>query len=64
LPNSVPPFQAARDAAEKARKFGLLLSFLIAATLVVSAAAAWWAATRGGQHRDEGRDFSAMIGWA
>jgi hypothetical protein len=56
--------QAARDAAEKARKFGLLLSFLIAATLVVSAAAAWWAATRGGQHRDEGRDFSAMIGWA
>ena len=56
--------QAARDAAEKARKFGLLLAFLTAATLVVSAAAAWWAATRGGDHRDQGTDFSALIRWA
>jgi len=56
--------QAARDAAEKARKFGILLTFLTAATLAVTAAAAWWAATRGGMHRDEGRDFSAMVGWA
>jgi hypothetical protein len=56
--------QAARDAAEKARKFSILLTFLTAATLAVSAAAAWWAATRGGMHRDENRDFSAMIRWA
>jgi len=56
--------QAARDAAEKTRKFGLLLTFLTAATLAVSAAAAWWAATRGGEHRDQGKDFSALVRWA
>jgi hypothetical protein len=56
--------QAARDAAEKARKFSLLLAFLTAATLAVSAAAAWWAATRGGMHRDQGKDFSALVHWA
>ena len=56
-------FQA-RDAAEKARKFSLLLAFLTAATLAVSAAAAWWAATRGGMHRDQGKDFSALVHWA
>jgi hypothetical protein len=56
--------QAARDAAEKARKFTLMLAFLTAATLAVSAAAAWWAATRGGDHRDKARDFSALTRWA
>jgi hypothetical protein len=56
--------QSARDAAEKARKGALLAAFLTAATLAISAAAAWWAATRGGMHRDEGRDFGAMIRWA
>jgi len=56
--------QSARDAAEKARRFGLLLAFITAATLVVSAAGAWWAATRGGNHRDEGRDFGALVHWA
>ncbi len=38
----------ARAAAEKARKFTLLLAFLTAASLAVAAAAAWWAATLGG----------------
>jgi hypothetical protein len=56
--------QSARDAAEKARKFTLMLSFLTAATLAISAAAAWWAATRGGEHRDQGKDFSAIVRWA
>jgi len=56
--------QQARDAAERARKGALLAAFLTAATLAISAAAAWWAATRGGMHRDEGRDFSAMVRWA
>jgi hypothetical protein len=56
--------QSARDAAERARKGALLAAFLTAATLAISAAAAWWAATRGGMHRDEGRDFGAMIRWA
>jgi len=51
----------ARDAAERARKFTLLLAFLTAASLAVAAAAAWWAATLGGDHRDQRREFA---GWS
>jgi hypothetical protein len=51
----------ARAAAEKARKFTLLLAFLTAASLAVAAAAAWWAATLGGDHRDQRREFA---GWS
>jgi len=51
----------ARAAAEKARKFTLLLAFLTAASLAVGAAAAWWAATLGGDHRDQRREFA---GWS
>ncbi|MBL8892962.1 MAG: hypothetical protein JNJ53_00080 [Rhizobiales bacterium] len=51
----------ARAAAEKARKFTLLLAFLTAASLAVAAAAAWWAATVGGDHRDQRTEFS---GWS
>lgn len=51
----------ARAAAEKARKFTLLLAFLTAASLAVAAAAAWWAATLGGDHRDQRTEFA---GWS
>ena len=51
----------ARAAAEKARKFTLLLAFLTAASLAVAAAAAWWAATVGGDHRDRRTEFA---GWS
>lgn len=51
----------AHAAAEKARKFTLLLAFLTAASLAVGAAAAWWAATLGGDHRDQRREFA---GWS
>jgi hypothetical protein len=53
----------AREAAEKARKFALLLAFAIAATLAVGAAVAWWAAVPGGEHRDQSFDFRPHIGW-
>ena len=53
----------AKAAAEKARKVGILASFLAAALLLVSAAAAWWAATWGGKHRDEGTDLSHLTRW-
>ncbi|MCC7049923.1 MAG: hypothetical protein IT562_24675 [Alphaproteobacteria bacterium] len=46
-----------RDAAETARKSGMMLAFLAVATTLVSAAAAWWAAKLGGRHRDEGTHF-------
>jgi len=48
----------AKAAAESARKFAVLVAFMTAASLLVSGAAAYYAATLGGQHRDEGAEFS------
>jgi hypothetical protein len=48
--------------AERARKFGILITFLTAASLAVGAAACWWAATMGGRHRDQATDFSHILG--
>ena len=48
----------AADAAEAARKTGVLAAFLTAASLLVSAAGAFWAAQKGGQHRDRGTVFA------
>jgi len=45
-------FNAARQAADKARRAGILTGFVTAASLVLSLGAAWWAAMRGGHHRD------------
>ena len=45
-------FNAARQAADKARRAGVLTGFVTAASLVLSLGAAWWAALRGGHHRD------------
>ena len=45
-------FTAAREAADKARRAGILTGFVAAASLVLSLGAAWWAAMRGGHHRD------------
>jgi hypothetical protein len=55
--------EKAKQAAETARKIGVLVAFLTAASLAVSAAAAWWAATTGGKHRDEGVDLSHLTNW-
>ncbi|MGE0063923.1 MAG: hypothetical protein AB7T86_17815 [Xanthobacteraceae bacterium] len=44
----------ARNAAEKARKAGLIAGFLTAASLLISLAAAIGGAHLGGRHRDEG----------
>jgi hypothetical protein len=46
-----------KTAAEKARKAGILLAFLTAASLLAGAAAACWAARSGGRHRDRGVEF-------
>jgi hypothetical protein len=45
-------FNAARVAADKARRAGILTAFVTAASLVLSLGAAWWAALKGGHHRD------------
>jgi hypothetical protein len=49
--------------AETARRYGVLLAFMTAASLLVSGVAAWWAATAGGKHRDEGVDHSRFSRW-
>lgn len=51
----------ARAAADKARKIGILIAFLTAASLLAGAVGAWWAATRGGRHRDRHTDFSRWV---
>ena len=43
---------AARAAADKARRAAVLTGFVTAAGLIISFGAAWWAAMKGGQHRD------------
>lgn len=54
--------ETAKQAAERARKIGVLSAFLTAAALLVGAAAAWMAAQLGGKHRDEELDLSALLG--
>lgn len=58
-------FDAARDealeAAETARKTGILAAFLTAAAFLVSGAGAYWAASVGGRHRDEGTVFATVF---
>lgn len=54
--------ETAKQAAERARKIGVLSAFLTAAALLVGAAAAWMAAQLGGKHRDEELDLTALWG--
>ena len=49
--------ETARQAAEKARRTGIIVAFLTAAVLLVGAAAAYLAAMLGGSHRDEEIDL-------
>ena len=52
-----------RDNANTARRTGIMIAFLTAASLAIGAAAAWAAAALGGRHRDEGIDASDMFRW-
>jgi hypothetical protein len=52
-----------KDQAETARKTGVLLGFLTAASLAVGAAASWWAAKVGGAHRQDYVGVSAFTRW-
>jgi hypothetical protein len=55
-------FNAAREAADKARRAAVLTGFVTAAGLITSFGAAWWAAMQGGQHRDN--SVPARFGFA
>jgi hypothetical protein len=54
--------EAAKQAAEKARKIAVITAFMTAAVLLLGAAAAWLAAQLGGKHRDEELDLSGIFG--
>ncbi len=54
---------AAREAANIARKAGVIGGFILAVSLLIAALAAWWGAAIGGRHRDEGTDFSRFTRW-
>ncbi|KRE11699.1 hypothetical protein ASE66_24615 [Bosea sp. Root483D1] len=54
--------ETAKQAAERARRMGVITAFLTAAALLAGAAAAWFAAVLGGKHRDEEIDLSALFG--
>lgn len=54
--------ESAKQAAERARRMGVITAFLTAAALLAGAAAAWFAAVLGGKHRDEEIDLSALFG--
>jgi len=54
--------EAAKQAAERARKIAVITAFLTAAVLLLGAAAAWMAAQLGGKHRDEEIDLGSMFG--
>jgi hypothetical protein len=49
-----------KTAADKARRFGILLAFFTAVSLLLSAVSAWWAAVKGGEHRDQGIDHGHL----
>ncbi|PPD46504.1 MAG: hypothetical protein CTY15_00290 [Methylocystis sp.] len=53
----------AKELAEKARKAGVVASFIAAAAMLLAAASAWGGATLGGRHRDENLGFSALTRW-
>jgi hypothetical protein len=55
--------ERARATAESARRVGILIAFLTAASLAVAAAGAWWGASLGGKHRDENLDLSHLMRW-
>lgn len=52
--------QTAIDAAESARRTGVLTAFLIAASALVAAAAAYIGAVKGGRHRDENKIWGGL----
>lgn len=55
--------ERAKQAADKARKTGIIASFVAAAAMLLAAASAWGGATFGGRHRDENLGFSSAMRW-
>lgn len=55
--------ERAKQLADKARKAGIIASFVAAAAMLLAAASAWGGATLGGRHRDENLGFTSSMRW-
>jgi hypothetical protein len=55
---------ALKAEADRARRMGILVAFLTAATLLVGALAGWWGAVLGGEHRDRAIDHGKLARWS
>lgn len=53
----------AKQLEEKARKIGVLLSFISAAAMLIGAGAAFGGGALGGRHRDDGLHLRHVLGW-
>lgn len=53
-------FTEFKQSADRARKAGIVMGFLAAATLLLGGVTAWWAASVGGRHREEGTLWSGF----
>lgn len=54
-------FEGAEALTDNEKNASIIFAFAMGATSLLSAVASWWAATKGGEHRDEGIDFSHDI---
>lgn len=55
-------FTKFKDQVDRARKAGVVMAFIAAASMMVGAAVAWWAAGLGGEHREQGTIWEAFRG--
>jgi hypothetical protein len=53
----------AKELADKARKAGIISSFIAAAAMLLAAASAWGGAALGGKHRDENIGLAQLTRW-
>lgn len=53
----------AKELADKARKAGIIASFIAAAAMLLAAASAWGGAALGGRHRDENMGLAQLMRW-
>lgn len=59
--DEAPQAERAADIISLEHNAGIIVTFSAAATSLIAAVASWWAATKGGEHRDEGIDHSHYV---
>lgn len=60
-PEATEQAEIAAEILQRNETIATIAAFSTAAGSLVSAVASWWAATKGGEHRDEGTDLSRIV---